>query len=189
MSATLAERTVTEAPPAARRRGLRVLAVAATIGVVAAIAMALLAPPDRVTPTFPDDVEVVESDWGNPEAYGVEGSRILRYEHDTTVQMTVPWEGEPVVDVRLGDAPIHLLTVTEFEQRDAALDLTVHRDNCRWFHERSIDVFDGVTLTLANGSSTKVLFDRPLLAKSPMLASCPDRTYYRQDDQRPARRG
>lgn len=184
MSAGTIDRMVADARPASRRRGLIAIAVVAALGTVAAVAAAVLAVPDRVTPTFPEGVTVVDSDWGNADAYGVEGSRILRYRHDTDIEMYVPWDGGPVIDARLGRESVHLLTVTDVRRQGDQLVLTVHRDNCRYFHERAIDIFDGVSLTLASGGTTTAVFDRPLLVKSPMLASCPDRTVYRQDDQR-----
>lgn len=159
--------------------------VAAVVALLAALAGSLLAPgPQRVVPVFDEDVEVVDSAWGSPQRFGVAGSHIVPYRHDTDIELRVPWDGGAVVGAHLGDEPVHLLTVTGAVVEDDELVLTVHRDNCRYFHERAIDMFTGVDVTLAGGATTTVLFDRPLFVKSPMLASCPDRTLDRQDDTR-----
>ncbi len=135
-----------------------------------------------VTPVFPAGTEVRDSAWGSVETFGVAGSRILSYRHDTDVEMVVPWDGPPAVSARLGDDDVHLATVTDVAPtRDGAL-VTLHLDNCRFFHERAIDMFAGIHLGLADGGTAQVRFDRPLFVKSPMLASCPDRTLDRQDD-------
>lgn len=189
MSAPVLDRPDTTSGRTQGRRALAAVAVAAVIGLLTALAGALLSTPVRVMPTFPDEVAATETDWGSPAVFGVVGSRILPYEHDTSVRMRLPWTGGPVIDARLGDEPVHLLTVTDVVRDTDELVLTLYRGNCRYFHERAIDVFAGIDLTLASGRTTEVLFDRPLLVKSPMLASCPDRTLNRQDDARSDYRG
>lgn len=167
----------------------RVVVAVLVAGLVAALAAAVGATgggpsgdPVVATPRFAPGTEVRDSEWGNVEAFGVAGSRILAYRHDTSVEMTVPWEGTRVVSARLGDGDVHLATVTDVAATREGVAVTLHLDNCRYFHERAIDVFTGLTLGLANGGTAAVRFDRPLFVKSPMLASCPDRTLDRQDD-------
>lgn len=186
-----------EAPGSARDRRprsrvvLRGLLTAVVLAAVAALAVGLRgdAPPPEVVatgvvPVFAEDVRSMQSDWGSAEVFGVDGSTIVAYEHDTDIAMRVAWDGGRVEAARLGDEEIHLLTVTGLEQDADGLILTLHRDNCRYFHERAIDMFPHVTLDLADGSSVWAVFERPLFVKSPMLASCPDRTLDRQDHTR-----
>lgn len=196
MSTTLDPTTSSLAPERPRtrrgtggRRSLRAAVVAAVLALLAAFGASLFQQPVRVTPEFEDGVTVV-SDWGSPDLFGVVGSRILGYRHGTSVTFTVPWDGAPVAGARLGDGPVHLLTVTDVRRVADGLEVTVLRGNCRYFHERAIDMFPSVHLTLASGATTELLFDRPLFVKSPMLAACPDRTLNRQDDTRSSyRRG
>lgn len=184
MSTVTLERPAAVAGPRTGRRPLGAVAAAAVLALAAATVASLLAGPQRVTPTFPGTSDVMESEWGSVEEFGVPGSRILGYRHDTTVEMRLPWSGGPVVAARLGTDPVHLLTVTDVARDGDELVLGVARDNCAWFHERAVDMFRGVTVVGADGGTTEVLFDRPLFVKSPMLASCPDRTLDRQDDVR-----
>lgn len=133
---------------------------------------------------FPDDPFAVRSDWGNQEVYGAAGSWIVVYDHGGHTVMEVPWSGGEVAGARLGEDEVHLMTVEGVEQTDDALLLDIGMGNCRYFHERALDIFTGVTLTLVDGGTHHLTFDRPLLVKSPMLASCPDRTIDRADDRR-----
>lgn len=175
------------APPVrvGRKRWLLVAAVVAVaaVTVAAGLAAAGARDPERVALDFPEGTQVLDTEWGNEEHFGVPGSTVLSYDHGTTVEARLPWTGEDVVDARLGERPVHLLTVVDVSRHGDELVLTLLRDNCRWFHERHIDMYAGVTLTLAGGGTAEVLFDRPLFVKSPMLASCPDRTLDRQDDR------
>lgn len=184
MSTAILERPVPVAGPATGRRRLGAVAVAALLALAAATVASLFAAPQRVTPTFPATAEVMESEWGSAEEFGVPGSRILGYRHGTTVEIRLPWSGGPVVDVRMGTEQIHLLTVTEVVHDGDELLLEVVQDNCRFFHERAVDMFPGITITAADGSTAEVLFDRPLFVKSPMLAGCPDRLLDRQANVR-----
>lgn len=177
-----------------RRLALRGAALAGVVAAVAAAAVGLRAPSPPevvatgVVPAFGAGTEVETTDWGSRDVFGVEGSHILAYRHGTDVTVRLPWDRGDVRSARLGDGDLHLLTVTEVEQHDGELVLTVRRDNCRYFHERAIDMFPHVTLGLTDGSDVRVVFDRPVFVKSPMLASCPDRTLDRQDDVRDATR-
>ena len=180
----------TDTPVAGRTGGtLGRLAAAGLVALLVALVAAAVgtgggpgADPVVATPVFPAGTEVRDSDWGNVTTFGVPGSRILSYRHDSDVTMTVPWDGPQVVGARLGDGQVHLATVTDVTPARGAVEVTLHLDNCRYFHERAIDMFSGLTLGLADGGTAVVRFDRPLFVKSPMLASCPDRTLDRQDD-------
>ncbi len=188
----LLDEVQTPGPPAAgrarrRRRTVLVVLLVALVGVTVATlesASTAPAPMPRVAITFPGDPDVVESDWGNEDVYGAAGSYVLAYEHDDRTTMVLPWSGGDVVGARLGDDEHNLLTVEGIAQDGGTLLVDVLVTNCRYFHERAIDIYTGITLTLDDGGTQVVPFDRPLLVKSPMLASCPDRTLDRGDDAR-----
>lgn len=185
MSATTLQRTTgaDTAPRRGRRMGAAGVAVA--VALLVGFGASLLAPsPQRVVPTFAAEADVVVSGWGSEERFGVPGSYILRYEHDTDVELRLPWDGGAVVGARFGDERVRLLTVTGAVVDGDELVLNVRRHNCRYFHERAIDMFPGVDVTRASGRTTTLVFARPVFVKSPMLASCPDRTLDRQDDTR-----
>ena len=77
------------------------------------------------------------------------------------------------------------LSIGAGQTKDLVLSGTL--GNCRWYHERALESFTGVALefrSLGWPGKAAVLFDRPLLVRSPMLASCPDRKLDRQADRR-----
>lgn len=177
------------APRRARRGSLLLLVGAVLVGlgltVLLGDAPATTVPStDWVEISFPGDPNAVVSDWGNEEVYGAAGSHVLLYEHGDTTQLRLPWSGGAVRDAELGDDEHNLLTATGVTATDEALLIDIAIGNCRYFHERAIDIYTDVRLTLASGATVAVPFDKPLLVKSPMLASCPDRTLDRGDDAR-----
>ena len=175
------------ASPAPRRRSrLAVVAAAAVVSLLLAVGLgrAVASDVERVEISFPGDPNAVVSDWGNEEVYGAAGSHVLLYEHGDTTQLRLPWSGGEVTAAQLGDDEHNLLTATGVTPTDDALLIDIVIGNCRYFHERAIDIYTEVRLTLATGDTVAVPFDKPLLVKSPMLASCPDRTLDRGDDAR-----
>ncbi len=150
------------------------------------------------SPTMPDDAHVPVP------TFGERGSDVLAYEHGTTFTMTFPlvndgWVPVTVRDVRLSDEARPLAEVTSVTSDDAALPvtvpagetrrvvLTVRFDNCRYYHERELQVISGVVVdgsVLGRDLRTTAGFQHDLVVSSPMVASCPDRTLRRDDDVR-----
>ncbi|MPY98292.1 MAG: hypothetical protein GEU97_09895 [Actinophytocola sp.] len=150
------------------------------------------------SPTMPDDAHVAVP------AFGERGSDVLAYEHGTTFTMTFPlvndgWLPVTVRDVRLSDEPRPLAGVTSVTSDGATLPvtvpagetrrvaLTVRFDNCRYYHEREMQVISGAVVdgsVFGRNLRTTAGFQLDLVVSSPMIASCPDRTLRRDDDVR-----
>lgn len=130
---------------------------------------------------------------------GPEGAYVVGYEHDTylDVDATVRNSGPTAVTVRavrldLQSAP--LLVPAEATTpgvvgpgQEAAASLRLRFDNCEAYHEREAMVVRSVEVeatVLGRTVVEQVALDRPLMARSPMLWQCPDRTLDRDDDRR-----
>lgn len=169
--------------------GVALAAALAGAGAVqAAPAVAELGP---VAPSFSGPVPVQTL-----TSYGARGMHVVGYEHGRSVRMTLALHNAgplPLtvtsLDLRAGVAP--LLGVTGVEGLPLSLGpgergeavATVRLDNCRFSHEREVEVHDVVRLgvrVLGVGSVREVPFDRPLLVHSPMIVGCPDRKLDRQ---------
>lgn len=120
---------------------------------------------------------------------GPRGAYVVGYEHDAYLDVAVTVaNGGPVpvtvsaVQLDTGGAP--LLVGTEA----SSSGLRLRFDNCEAYHEREAMVVDHAMVDLEVLGRTvreRVPLDRPLVARSPMLWQCPDRTLDRQDDVRP----
>jgi len=132
--------------------------------------------------------------------YGVRGATIVGYEHRASAEIALPVRNEgrlPVTltSVTLGGGPAPLLAVravaglpvTLWPGRSGTVTVTADLINCRYFHEREQQTYDGATFggsVLGRDIETRVLFDRPVLVRSPMIVGCPDRKLNRQADDR-----
>lgn len=132
--------------------------------------------------------------------YGARGASILGYQHGAVVRLTVPVRNAGLLPVTvtsldLGGGPAPLLAVRSVDGLPLSLrpggsgevTVTAVLTNCRYFHEREMQTYDGVRLgfgSLGHAGSRRVRFDRPVLVKSPMIVGCPDRKLNRQADNR-----
>jgi hypothetical protein len=132
--------------------------------------------------------------------FGTEGAYVLGYQHNATVTMTLPvrnegWLPITVTSVGLngGNKPlleidaVHGLPLSLGPGATGSVTVTALLSNCRFFHERALETYDGLELGFTSfgaDGSRHVRFDRPVMVKSPMLASCPDRKLNRQADRR-----
>lgn len=141
----------------------------------AALLFASLRGPALVTPRFSGG-DAVAIEWGNAEAWGQPGSWVLDYRDGTTMTMAVPWSGGPVAEAWLGAGPVDLATIIDTDVVGEELVATITFDGCDYFHERELQAYPTMTVVSADGGTTQLTFDRPLLVRSPMLWQCPDRT-------------
>jgi hypothetical protein len=194
-----------DAPPAstaktrAGRSWLPVLA--ALLGVTGLLASAWLQVPRAAS--FPQITPAAEgAPFVTVPEFGARGAHILGYQHHARVTLTVPVRNDgwlPVsirsFDLDAGPAPLLLLSATEGlplslgPGESGSFTVRGVLTNCRYFHMRALQTFDGAQLgfsALGRSATRTVRFDRPLLVKSPMLASCPDRRIARGADSRGA---
>lgn len=181
-----------------RRRWPRALAFAATVAIVA---VAVIAGPALLVDFAPASLRFGD---GAPALAvdrfgGADGTYVVGYEHDQTMEMAVRLAnsgpvGAEVTDVRLvaqskpllvhrpGVGPISV-GVGDQEQ----FIVPVRFDNCEAYHEREAMLVDHVDVhvrVLGRTVVERVPLDRTLMARSPMLWQCPDRTIDRSDDLR-----
>jgi hypothetical protein len=123
--------------------------------------------------------------------YGAKGAYILGYVHGARVRLAVPIANEgrlpvTVTSVQLGGGVAPLVAVrsvtglpaTLWPGQVAAVTLTAELTNCRYYHERAMQLYDGVTVgfrSLGRSAVRQVAFDRPIMVKGPMLVGCPGR--------------
>ncbi len=133
------------------------------------------------------------------------GAHVAAYEHGGTVSFSFPLRnagllGVTVTGVRLDeDDPYPLVTIEHVtvdgddlparvgRGHTARVDVTARYDNCRYYHERELELLAGATVdasVLGMGITRDVSFDHPLVVRSPMIVDCPDRTLTRDDDPR-----
>ncbi|HZN15167.1 MAG TPA: hypothetical protein VFB78_12915 [Acidimicrobiales bacterium] len=137
--------------------------------------------------------------------YGDGGSHILNYAHGDLVTLTFPLTNTgrlpvTVTAVRLGDRPLSLLEPQDVvvgsarlpmrldPGKSASVVLTAREGNCRYFHEREIELFPAALVdleVLGVNLTRRVAFDHEIVVHSPMIVGCPDRTLDRSDDIRP----
>lgn len=132
--------------------------------------------------------------------YGAKGAYILGYEHGGQVRMTLPVTNAgrlPVTltSVDLGGGPAPLLAVrgvqglpvTIWPGHTAVVTVAAVLTNCRYYHERALEIFDGVTVgfrSLGRAGTRTAAYDRPILLKAPMLVGCPGRKLDRSAENR-----
>jgi len=123
--------------------------------------------------------------------YGARGTDVVDYRHGAEVALAVPLRNTgryavTVTGVALDGGRHELL-----DQRDAAparfalapgdartVVLRVVLGNCRYYHEREVRSYDGVTVrfeTLGGKGTRHVRLLRPLVVHSPMIVGCPGR--------------
>lgn len=178
-----------------RRRPLRVAVVAV---VVLAVAWALLpftvGLGQEVEPELPVDAGLLVPEYGEDGTYG------LHYRHHEEVTVTVPIRNRGPLPLRidragLDSAPLPLLVAAGDNLpldvgpwQTAELELTLRFDNCRHYHERSLDTWDEMFVegsVLGRGFDTEVTLAYPLALHGQVINHCPDRTLTRGDDVRP----
>ena len=129
--------------------------------------------------------------WVTVPEYGARGSYVLGYEHGATARLTLSVTNDGPLPVRvtsldLGGGPAPLLAVRDVEGLPLSLGAgdsgtvtaVVAMVNCRYYNERQMQVYDDVRLgfeSLWRSGIRRVAYDRPILVKSPMIVSCPDR--------------
>ena len=174
-------------------------------GLAVLIALAYLATIRTVT--FPGDAAIRFG----PDADAVSvpnfdgGAHAVVYRHGGTVSFSFPLRngalvGITVRGIRLSeDGRYPLLTIEQVSVNGdelparvgrgdtARVDVTARYDNCRYYHERELDLLTGATVeasALGMAVTRQVSFDHPLVVRSPMIVDCPDRTIDRGDDIR-----
>lgn len=180
-----------------RRRGpVRAAVVVAGLAVLWAVLPATVRLGQDVEPGLPVDAGLLVADFNVDGAYG------LHYRHHETVEISVPVRNRGPLPLRieradLESSPLPLLVqagdnlpLTVGPWQEAELDLTLRFDNCRHYHERSLDTWDHVALegsVLGRGFSSTVNLAYPIALHGQIINTCPDRTLTRGDDARPMR--
>lgn len=174
--------------PARRGAGLPVVAgLCVLVGVVSSLVL--------VAPRVAAFETIAPSAAGAPYVtvpeFGPRGSHVLGYVHGATVRLTLPLHNSgllpvTVTSVDLGGGPTPLLAVRGREGLPLTLrpggsgnlTLTIAMVNCRFFNEREMQTYAAATVgfrSLGRSGERLVPFDRPVLVKSPMIVTCPDR--------------
>jgi hypothetical protein len=197
------------APPATRptdhpgrRRGRSRAAALVTIaGLVLVVAALWAVAPGVLLRVAPVSLGFEE---GAPAAVvagfnGPAGAYVVGYEHDDYLDVDVAVANAGVVPivvdgVELGLQAAPLLVPAESTAPGAVAAgesargaVRLRFDNCEAYHEREAMVVDHVLVhatVLGRTVTERVALDRPLMARSPMLWQCPDRTIERYDDRR-----
>ncbi len=183
-----------------RRRWTRVLGAAVGVRLVVLGGVWLAAPGllvrlAPVTLEFGQDAPATAVDGFS----GPAGAYVVGYEHDTylDVDATVRNAGPTAVNVlavRLDLQSVPLLVPTEASApgvvgsgQESSASLRLRFDNCEAYHEREAMVVRSVEVeatVLGRTVVEQVALERPLMARSPMLWQCPDRTLDRDDHRR-----
>ncbi len=130
--------------------------------------------------------------------YGERGMHVVDYRHGEVLMLSLPVANTgrvpiTVTGASLGQGPLALLTVGTVattrvpagETRTVVVAALL--GNCKYFHERETQSYDGIELDLSvlgRSAGRTVRFDRPLLVHSPMIVGCPDRALNRQLNDR-----
>lgn len=194
----LLDAPVAEQPTALRRR--RWLPLVAVLVAVGGLTMSVTSLAPRAASFAQAQPQVAGAPLVTVAEFGPRGAHILGYEHGRAVTVTLPVHNTgrlplTITSADMPDGPVPLLDITSArglplslgagETKDLVLTGTL--GNCRWYHERALETYTGVTLefrSLGWSGTGSVRFDRPLMVRSPMLASCPDRKLDRQADRR-----
>lgn len=197
---TLLEVPAAAAPPAVRRRRPWVLPLLATVAAVAGLATSLVVAAPRLASFGDVAPRAVGAPYVTVPEYGAKGAHILGYVHEAQVQITLPIRNTgrlPVTisSVDLGGGPAPLLAVlggpglpvTVWPGRSAEVTVEAVLTNCRYYHERALEIFAGATVgfsSLGRKGVRMVTFDRPIMIKGPMLVGCPGRKLDRSAENR-----
>lgn len=139
------------------------------------------------------------------QEYGTNGSYFLQYRHGQPVTVTVPVTNHGPVPVTVSDVALDLPAYPLLEPSSAtglplrlapftsgSVDLTLTYGNCRYYHERAVQVVSSATVTgtaLGRGFTRTVDVEAPLTVHGQVIVNCPDRTLVRGDDVRAPGRG
>jgi hypothetical protein len=185
-------------PAAARRRiALPLVAILCAVGGIATT-LALIAP--RVASFETVVPQAVGAPYVTVPEFGRRGSHVLGYEHGATVRLTLPLHNSgplplTVTSVELGGGPAPLLAVRNRDGLPLTLrpggsgevTLTIAMVNCRFYNEREMQTYDAVRVgfrSLWRSGERLIPYDRPILVKSPMIVTCPDRKLDRSANRR-----
>jgi hypothetical protein len=131
--------------------------------------------------------------------YGDAGTYALHYRHHEEVTVTVPVTNDGPLPIEISEADLDSsrlpllvpvddnLPLRVGPWAEGELELTVRFDNCRYYHERSADVWDHVDVAgsvLGRGFDREVSLSYPLALHGQVINNCPDRTLVRGDDVR-----
>lgn len=122
--------------------------------------------------------------------YGPQGTHFVRYEDGAYAHATVTVVNRGRVGVTLdnfrfeGDQLALATVVPEnggvsiAPDSSADVELLIRFDNCEYYHEREVQVHDGVMAdvrVLGRTTSQLVEFQHPVLVRSPTINRCPER--------------
>lgn len=130
---------------------------------------------------------------------GPAGAYVVGYEHDAYLDVDVAVANAGVVPIVVERVELDLQTAPLLVPAEAVApgpvpagdtdtgSVRLRFDNCEAYHEREAMVVDHVRVhatVMGRTVTERVALDRPLMARSPMLWQCPDRTIERYDDRR-----
>ena len=130
---------------------------------------------------------------------GPEGTYIVGYDHDQTMERTVRLANSGLVDVEVTDIRLVTQSTPLLVPRpgvgptsvgagdEGPVTVAMRFDNCEAYHEREAMLVHQVDVhvqVLGRAIVERVPLDRTMMARSPMLWQCPDRTIDRSDDLR-----
>lgn len=135
---------------------------------------------------------------------GERGAYALHYEDHGYVTLRVPVRNEgplpltlrgaalsdevlPLLADVLAATPDGSLPARVGPGEELELSLTVRMDNCEYYTERAMGVFDGLALdvdVLGRRTTERLTFAHDLVVRSPMMVTCPSRVRDRDANQR-----
>jgi hypothetical protein len=190
MTMVLSVRPPVAAPAPPRRRSWLPTAVAAML-VVTGLAASVIVGAPRAASFASTAPRAVGAPYVTVQEYGPRGAYVLGSVHGAQVRLTVPITNTgrlplTVTSVALGGGPAPLVAVrgvtglplTLWPGRSGSVTLQAELTNCRYYHERAMQTFAGVTVrfrSLGRPGQRRVAFDRPIMVKGPMLVGCPGR--------------
>lgn len=186
----LLETPATGTPSRPGRRG-KALPVVAALCVLLGVVGSLVLVAPRLASFPPVSPRATGAPYVTVPEFGPRGSHVLGYLHGARVRLTLPLRNSgplplTVTSVELGGGPTPLLSLRGVTRLpltlrpggSGAVTLTIAMVNCRFFNEREMQTYAGVTVgfrSLGRSATRVVPFDRPILVKSPMIVTCPDR--------------
>lgn len=183
------------APVGGRRR-----AVAVTVAVALMIGLVWLALPALVRTNSDTAVRMPVTSGLTVSEFGDQGVEILRYQHHQELALGFPVRNTGllplhITGVSLDSPALPLLVelpgdvdVSLGPGEETVLGLQVRFDNCRYYHERSLELWPEVVIsgtTLGRGFEHRIALNPPLALHGQVILNCPDRTLVRGDDVRP----
>lgn len=178
------------APPAGGRRTPRRRVVAGVAAVAVAVGSTLAVPPVELAQAGPVGFDG-DATHLTIEGFDDRGVYSLRYVHGEDAEVRVPvrndgWLTTTLTGISFDGRPAPMIdpvgtrgTPVELAPGEAAeLVVYVRFDNCEYYTERAMDVYDDVTVTSRTAgieTSSTVTLDHALVVRSPMMTTCPDR--------------